>query len=279
VSSNASLRVAAVQMQCSPDGDDDRSRAAGLVGHAADQGATFVVLPELFASLGTGRAMRDAAEPLEGPTVSWARDLARGHGIWLLAGSLVERDGPDLYNTAPLISPEGELVAWYRKIHLFDVEVEGAGTHESDVFRGGDVLVIHSVGAASLGLTTCYDLRFPELFHALATRGVQVVAMPSAFTDATGQPHWEPLVRARAIENQLFVIAPDQCGTSPDGIARHGHSLVVDPWGRVLADAGDDEGVVVVDLDLDEVARTRRAIPNLANRRPQVYGSGSVGAD
>lgn len=279
------MRVAAVQMQCSPDGDSDRTRAAGLVEQAADQDATFVVLPELFASLGTGRAMRGAAESLEGPTVTWARDLAHDHAIWLLAGSFVERDGDDLYNTAPLISPEGELVAWYRKIHLFDVEVEGAGTHESDVFRGGDVVVTHRVGATGslgstvLGLATCYDLRFPELFHALATRGVQVVAMPSAFTDATGRPHWEPLVRARAIENQLFVIAADQCGTSPDGIPRHGHSLVVDPWGRVLADAGDDEGVVVVDLDLDEVARTRRAIPNLANRRPQVYGAGSVEVD
>jgi predicted amidohydrolase len=273
------MRVAAVQMQCSPAGDDNRTRAAGFVEQAADQGAAFVVLPELFASLGTGRAMRDAAEPLEGPTVTWARDLARGRGIWLLAGSFVERDGADLYNTAPLISPEGELVAWYRKVHLFDVELEGAGTHESDVFRGGDVVVTHPLGGASLGLTTCYDLRFPELFHALALRGVRVVAMPSAFTDATGGPHWEPLVRARSIENQLFVIAPDQCGTSPDGIPRHGHSLVVDPWGRVLADAGNEEGVVVVDLDLDEVARTRRAIPNLANRRPQVYGSGSVDAD
>jgi len=272
------VRAAAVQLQCSPDGDDNRRRAHALIEQATADGATFVVLPELFASLGPGRAMRDAAEPLDGTTVAWAREAARAHRTWLLAGSFVELDGDRLYNTSPLVSPDGALVAWYRKVHLFDVDVEGAGLHESEVFHGGDAVVGAVVGPGaggagswSLGLTTCYDLRFPELFRALALRGAQVVAMPSAFTDATGRPHWEPLVRARAIENQVFVIAPDQCGTSPDGIARHGHSLVVDPWGRVLADAGTDEGTVVVDLDLDEVARTRRAIPNLANRRPDVY--------
>lgn len=262
-------------MSCSPDGDDNRARAAALVGQAAADGAALVVLPELFASLGPGWAMREAAEVLDGPTVIWARETAERHGIWLLAGSLVERSGEHLYNTAPLISPGGDLAAWYRKVHLFDVDVDGAGTHESDVFDGGDSLVAHSVADATLGLATCYDLRFPELFTALALRGAEVVALPSAFTDATGRPHWEPLVRARAIENQVFVIAADQRGTSPDGIARHGRSLIVDPWGRVLADAGTGEGVITADLDLDEVARTRRAIPNLANRRPQTYGSGT----
>lgn len=266
------MRVAAVQMQCSGDGDDDRRRAATLVAHAATQGAELVVLPELFASLGTGRAMRAAAEPLDGVTVGWAREVSQAAAVWLVAGSFVERRGGDLFNTSALVSPSGELVAAYRKIHLFDVEVEGAGTHESEVFTPGAEVVLAPLDDLSLGMTTCYDLRFPELFRALTLRGAHVIVLPSAFTAATGAHHWEPLLRARAIENQVFVVAPDQCGTSPDGIARHGHSMVIDPWGRVLGDAGTDEDVLIVDLDLDEVSRARRAVPSLANRRPEAYG-------
>jgi predicted amidohydrolase len=268
------VRVAAVQMQCSSDRDDNFARAAQHVDEAVRERATFVVLPELFASLGSGRAMRDAAESVGGgATVAWARDLARRHGVWLAAGSFVERRDGQLFNTAPLISPAGELVDVYRKVHLFDVQVEGAGTHESDVFAAGEDLVLHDVDGVGVGMTTCYDLRFPELFRVLALRGARLVSMPSAFTAATGAAHWEPLVRARAIENQVFVIAPDQCGTSPDGIARHGHSLVVDPWGRVLGEGGTAECVVVAELDLDEIDRTRQAIPSLTNRRPDVYDS------
>jgi predicted amidohydrolase len=265
------MRVAAVQMQCGPDRDDNLARAARFVAQAGDADTTLVVLPELFASLGSGRVMRAAAEPLDGPTVAWARDCAQRHGIWLVAGSFVERDGERLFNTSPLIAPTGQLVAAYRKIHLFDVQVEGAGTHESDVFAAGDELVVRDVGDTAVGMATCYDLRFPELFRILTLRGARLIAMPSAFTAATGPPHWEPLVRARAIENGVFVVAPDQCGTSPDGIARHGHSVIVDPWGRVLAEGTDQESVVTADLDPDEIERARQAIPSLANRRPNTY--------
>jgi len=265
------MRVAAVQMQCTADLGGNLTRAAELIEEAVTQHASLAVLPELFASLGRGRAMCAGAEPVDGPIVRWAQDQARRHAIWLVAGSFVELDGDRLYNTAPLISPTGEVVATYRKIHLFDVDVEGAGSHESDVFAAGDEISSYVIDDTLVGLTTCYDLRFPELFRILALHGVRLVTMPSAFTAATGVAHWEPLVRARAIENQFFLVAPDQCGTSPDGIARHGHSLIVDAWGRVLAEAVDDETVIVADVDLAEADRARRSIPSLANRRPSVY--------
>lgn len=265
------MRVAAVQQICTETRDDNLVRAAARVDEAVDAGAALVVLPELFASLGSGRSMRAAAEPADGPTVAWARELAVRHAIWLVAGSFVEQADGQLFNTSPLVAPTGEVVATYRKIHLFDVDVEGAGTHESEVFAAGRELVVAPMAEVPIGLTTCYDLRFPELFRILALRGAGIVVLPSAFTAATGAAHWEPLVRARAIENQVFVIAPDQCGTSSDGIARHGHSLIVDPWGRVLGDGGTDEGVVVVDLELAEVERARRAVPSLAHRRPETY--------
>jgi predicted amidohydrolase len=264
-------------MQCDADRERDLATASQLIGQAADQGADLVVLPELFASLGPGHAMRAGAESMGGNTVSWAGEQAKRHSIWLVAGSFVEQAstvgerGDRLFNTSPLLAPNGELVATYRKVHLFDVDVEGAGMHESDVFTAGDALVAYDIDDTTLGLTTCYDLRFPEQFRLLALAGASVVAMPSAFTAATGAPQWEPLARARAIENQVFLIAPDQCGTSPDGIARHGHSMIVGPWGEVLATAGEDEAVIVADLDLSAVERARRSIPNLANRRPDVY--------
>jgi predicted amidohydrolase len=265
------MRVAAVQMCCRSDRDANLARAAELIAQAAGERASFVALPELFASLGPGRAMRAHAEGRDGPTMTWAAGQARDHRIWLLAGSFVERDGDRFYNTSALLTPEGDVVAWYRKIHLFDVAVDGAGTHESDGFAAGDEVVSSTVDDVSVGLTTCYDLRFPEVFRILALRGTHMIVMPSAFTAATGEPHWEPLVRARAIENQVFLVAPDQCGTSPDGIARHGHSMIVDPWGRVLAEGGRDETVVFADADLGAVVRARRSIPNLANRRPGSY--------
>jgi predicted amidohydrolase len=266
------MRVAAVQMHCRPDRAENLGVAAALVAQAARDQAELVVLPELFASLGTGRSMRDAAEPVHGPTVDWASELARHHRLWVAAGSFVERDGDQIFNTAPLLDPDGQLVATYRKVHLFDVEVDGAGMHESEVFSAGATATVVPVVGTHVGLTTCYDVRFPELYRALTLQGAEIVTLPSAFTAVTGAAHWEPLVRARAIENQVFVVAPDQCGTSPDGVARHGHSMIIGPWGDVLAARADGEGVIVADLDLAAVASARSAVPNLANRRPDVYG-------
>lgn len=269
------MRVAAVQMTARPDADESRGVAEGFVRSAADAGARLVVLPELFTALGRGPALREGAEPLDGPTTAWAGGLAAELGVWLLAGSFVERtEGPDgahFYNTSCLLSPEGALVASYRKIHLFDVDVPGAGMHESEVFSAGDELVTTEVDDTRIGLTTCYDLRFPEVYRILALRGATVVTLPSAFVAATGPAHWELLIRARAVEDQVFVVAPNQCGTTPDGTARYGHSVIVDPWGDVLAAGGDDEGVVVADLDPAMLARVRDRLPSLANRRPSAY--------
>lgn len=267
------MRVGAVQMHCSADRADDLARAATLLAEAADRGAELVVLPELFASLGRNADMRAAAEPLDGPTVAWASALAQQHRCSILAGSFVERDGEELFNTSCLLDPAGTLVAHYRKVHLFDVDVEGATSRESDSFSAGDDAVVATLpDGTKLGLTICYDLRFPELFRIEAIRGAQLIAVPSAFTAATGADHWELLVRARALENQVALIAAAQSGTSPDGVQRHGHALIVDAWGTVLAEApGEGDAVIVAEVDLDAMAQVRRRLPSLANRRPEAY--------
>jgi len=268
--------VAALQTWCGPDRQENLDRAADLVAAAADDGADLVVLPELFAALGRDADMRAAAEPLEGPTLAWASALAARHGIDLVAGSFVEADGDRLFNTSCLVGPDGALVAAYRKVHLFDIGVPGAASRESETFAAGPGPVVAPVGPLAsptvLGMTVCYDLRFPELFRIEALLGARLVTVPAAFTRATGEPHWELLLRARAVEDQVGVVAAAQWGTSPDGIVRHGHALVVDPWGTVLADAGPEgDGMAVADLDLAELEAVRRRLPSLANRRPEAY--------
>ncbi|MCD9624178.1 carbon-nitrogen hydrolase family protein [Rhabdothermincola salaria] len=271
------MRVAAVQLQCTPDGDAARGRAAELVARGASDGADLVVLPELFASLGRRAAMVEAAEPLHGPTVEWASRLARETGVWLVAGSFVERaDGGRLFNTSPLFAPDGRLVAHYRKVHLFDVTVDGAANRESDTFAAGDGPVVHTLdtlpAAPTVGLTVCYDLRFPELYRIEALLGASVVAVPAAFTAATGRAHWELLVRARAVESTMALVAADQWGEAPNGIVNHGRSMVVDAWGTVLAEAPEEgDTVVTADIDLRAQAELRERLPSLANRRPSAY--------
>jgi predicted amidohydrolase len=268
-------------MRCRPEPDANLTRASELVAEAARRDARLVVLPELFAHLGTGAVMRAAAEPADGPTTAWAAALAADLGLHLDATVLEVADDGAVYNTQVVVDPSGVVGARYRKIHLFDVDVPGAGLHESDVLTAGDEIVTVEVDGLTVGLSTCYDLRFPELYRILTLRGARVLLVPSAFTAATGPHHWEPLLRARAIESQAFVVAPDQCGVSPDGTARHGHSLIIDPWGRVVTEAGTDEAVLLAELDDDEVTRTRTAVPSLANRRAGAYrwpdGPGAVG--
>ncbi len=265
-----------MQTWCGEDRDENLGRAAGLIAEAAGSGAALVVLPELFAVLGRNAAMRAAAEPLHGPTLAWATEQARAHGVHLVAGSFVEADGDDLFNTSCLVDPSGTLVAAYRKVHLFDVGVEGAASRESDTFSAGPGPVVAALGegddAPRLGLTVCYDVRFPELYRIEALMGASIVTVPAAFTRATGEAHWELLLRARAVEDQVGIVAAAQWGTSPDGIVRHGHALVVDAWGRVLADAGPEgDGVAVADLDLAAIDAVRAQLPSLANRRPGSY--------
>jgi predicted amidohydrolase len=258
-------------MDSRPDRDGNLDAASRLVAAAVRDGAAFVALPEMFNLLGDRATLRAGAEPLDGPTQTWAAAVARDHGIHLLAGSMIEAAGEQRFNTSCLYAPDGARVATYRKVHLFDVSVPGAEFHESATVSAGDAVVVAPAGAIRLGLTICYDLRFPEEFRAQVRRGATAIALPSAFTATTGRDHWEPLLRARAIENQCFVVAPDQCGVPSAGPAWHGHSLIVDPWGAILAEAGTEPGFIVADLDLDRLAEVRRRLPALDHTRPEAY--------
>jgi predicted amidohydrolase len=272
------MRVAAIQCTASADRPRNLAAARKLVTAAAAEGAELVVLPELFSLYGNAATLRAGAEPLDGPTPTWAAEVAAEQGIWLVAGSFVEGVGRSRnHNTSLLVAPDGTVVALYRKLHLFDVDVPGAVVHESDAVSPGDDIVSATVtlddgGPLPIGLTICYDLRFPELFRALTLDGALVIVVPSAFAAATGPAHWETLVRARAIENQVFVVAADQVGIlSPDYTA-HGHSMIVGPWGTVMAEAPDGPGYVVADLDLAAQQEIRSLLPSLAHRRPDAYG-------
>jgi Predicted amidohydrolase len=267
------MRAAAVQLNSQEDKERNLEVAERLVRAAARDGAELVCLPERWNLLGDSATILDGAEPLDGPSLAAARSWASELGVHLLAGSIAERaEGQErLFNTSVLIGPDGEDVAAYRKIHMFDVEVEGTTFRESDHDQPGEEIVTASLDDFELGLSVCYDLRFPELYRILAVRGARVIAVPSAFTVPTGRAHWEVLLRARAIENQAFVVAPDQIGEAPPHFESYGHSAVVDPWGVVLAMAPDEECFVAADLDLAEQQRMREKLPALANRRPGAY--------
>ncbi len=267
------MRVAAIQLNSSDEVDRNLEVAEALVRAAAADGAELVVLPEKWSALAPGEILRDLAEPLDGPIVAACRGWARELGIALVAGSVSERvAGRELLaNTSLLIDPDGDIVATYRKIHMFDVEVGGITYRESEHELAGDEIVSADVGGLTVGLTICYDLRFPELFRILALRGASVITVPSAFTAATGRDHWEVLLRARAIENQLFVIGANHHGKAPPQFSSWGHSMVVDPWGRVLDVIADGDGHAIADLDLGELERTRERLPSLASRRASSY--------
>jgi len=238
---------------------------------AAADGADLVALPEKWSLLAAGEEMAAAAEPLDGPTLSAARGWARELGIHLLAGSISERGPEKAFNTSVLIGPDGSDLAVYRKIHLFDVEAGGVSYRESDHEEAGTEIVTAEADGVTVGLTVCYDLRFPELYRILAVRGACLIAVPSAFTLATGRDHWEVLLRARAIENQVFVVAPNQVGEAPPHYSSQGRSAIVDPWGVLLATAPDEECFIAADLDLAARDRVRESLPSLANRRPEAY--------
>ena len=269
------MRAAAVQLNSTEDRPANLSRAARLTRAASADGAALVVLPEHFDLRGSDEAYARAAEPLDGPTVEWARDLARDLGVDLVAGSFMERrEGHDKpANTSLHVGRDGELRGVYRKVHLFDVSVGGVDYGESASAEPGDELVVSDVAGTPIGLTVCYDLRFPELYRILALRGALIATVPANFTQVTGEAHWEVLLRARAIENQLFVVAAAQVGASPpeQGPA-YGNSLIADPWGEVLARAGaDEETFIAADLDFARLADVREKLPSLANRMPGAY--------
>jgi deaminated glutathione amidase len=277
------MRAAAVQLNARADKAANLEKADRLVRRAVADGASLVVLPEKWTAFGTGDDLRAAAEPIgAGEASAWASGVARELGIDLVAGSISERvEGEDkLRNTSLHYGPDGELRALYRKVHMFDVEVGGVQYRESDNEDPGDEAVLTATAdGVEIGLTICYDLRFPELFRVLAVEGARILTVPAAFTLTTTRDHWEPLVRARAIENQAFVIASNQIGEHPPNHRSGGRSMIVDPWGIVLAAAPDGECVITADLDLEAQAGIRDKLPSLANRRPTAYRrAAAVGA-
>ncbi len=271
------MRAAAIQLNSKADKARNLEVAERLVRAAAGDGAELVVLPEKWNLLGDSAALLSGSEPLDGPTMDAARSWARQLGVYLVAGSIAERvPGQEKsFNTSALIGPDGEIGATYRKIHMFDVDVGGVAYRESAHEEpGADLVTVPLAGdleGVTVGLTVCYDLRFPELYRILAVRGATVITIPSAFTLDTGKDHWDVLLRARAIENQAFVIAPNQIGEAPPHYRSYGRSAIVDPWGVILARAPDAECFVAADLDPELQARIRTELPSLANRRPGAY--------
>ena len=241
---------------------------------AAADGAELIVLPEKWTALGSEDDQRAAAQTLDGPAIEWARTTARELGVELVAGSILELvpGQQKLSNASVHIDAQGTVKAVYRKVHMFDVEVGGRVYRESEIEQAGDEIVTSRTAAGiELGMSICYDLRFPELYRILAVRGARIVTVPAAFTLATTRDHWETLVRARAIEDQVFVIAANQIGPHPAGQHSGGRSMIVDPWGVVLAQAQDRVGHIVAELDLERQGEIRASLPSLANRQPGVY--------
>jgi predicted amidohydrolase len=268
------LRAAAIQLNATADPAENLVVADRLTRAAAADGATLIVLPEKWTAMGSDEQLRHAAQTLDGPAVRWARAIARELGIELIAGSIVERVAgrEKLANTCVHVDPRGEIRAVYRKVHMFDVDVGGRSYRESDLEDPGEEIVESSTrDDVGLGMSICYDVRFPELYRILAVRGARVFPLPAAFTLATTRDHWETLLRARAIENQAFVVAANQTGEHPGAGHSGGRSMIVDPWGIVLAQAPDGVGHIVAELDLERQDEVRERLPALANRRADVY--------
>jgi predicted amidohydrolase len=265
------FKAACVQLNAGADVAANLGAAADGVRAAAAAGANFILLPEYAILLdGSGRVMREHSPPEpEHPAVPAFSALARETGAWLLVGSITVRvDGDLMANRSLLISAAGEIVARYDKIHMFDVTLPSGKTiRESSAYRPGDRLMLAETPWGRLGMTVCYDLRFPQLYRALAQAGAELLAIPASFQRETGKAHWHALVRARAIENGAYVLAPAMCGDHPNGRQTYGHSLIVDPWGEVLADGGEAPGLAVAEIEPARVRQVRGMIPSLEHDR------------
>lgn len=262
--------VTVAQMNTQDDLQANLDQAARFVAEAAQRGASLIAFPETMNYI--GRDYLQHAEPIPGPTTDRLCALAKEHGIWVHGGSLTELvPGGNPRNTSVLISPQGQLVARYSKLHMFDVVIEdGPSYRESAYSTPGQGLTVVRTPLGDLGLSICYDLRFCEEYRLLAMAGAQVLFVPASFTLNTGKDHWEPLLRARAIENGCYVVAPNQMGKKPKNMA-YGRSMVIDPWGNVIAQAPDRPGIILAEIDLDQIAAVRRQVPSLDNRREDLY--------
>jgi predicted amidohydrolase len=266
------MRAALIQMTSTDDLSANLDAARLGVENAVDQGADFIALPENFAFLRREGQPIPVAQGIDGEIIHSIRELAARHRVPILAGTFAEAvpDDHRAHNTSVLISADGAIEAVYRKIHLFDVDLSesgGGAFEESARFKPGEEVVVAETAFGKLGLSICYDLRFPELYREMANRGARLIVVPSAFAPQTGVAHWETLLRARAIENQAFVLAPAQCGQHSSDRASYGHSLIIDPWGRILAAAGEEPTVLVADCDLEAQDQIRANMPVLRHRR------------
>lgn len=274
VSGPQHLAIAAVQFSPKDDKIANIDKALALIDQAASSGARLVILPEVWTYMGDPERNLEHAEPIPGDLTHRLADRARRHGIYLHSGTFVELVEGDkrVRNTALVFNPDGEIVAKYRKVHMFDVNLDGvASFHESDTVAPGDEIVTFELDGVTVGLATCYDLRFPEIFRILALKGAEVILVPAAFTMTTGKDHWEVLVRARAIENQVYLVACNQFGQYMPGKWCYGRTMIVDPWGTVVATAPDLESVITAVVDRNYIQTIRRQIPSVANRQPAVY--------
>lgn len=267
------ITAAAIQMSSTPNKGENLDAAERLIRSAASSGADLIALPELWNCHGLEEVYWENAEPVPGPTTAFLGGLAGELGVYLLGGSILEGDSQPkkVHNTSTFFGPDGRMSAVYRKIHLFDVKAPDREYLESRTIAAGREIVTAKAGAATVGLSVCYDVRFPELYRLLALRGAEVLAVPAAFTLQTGKDHWELLLRARAVENQAYVVAPAQWGKKADGRWTYGRSIIVDPWGTVLSQCPDRDGYALATLDLDYLDRFREAFPALKNRRPETY--------
>lgn len=268
-------KIAIAQMDSGPHKEINLQKMEGMISEAAKQGVSFVAFPETSIVMpATGEDREADSEDIHGPSIARLSEAAKEAGIWLHCGSMPERIEGDKrsYNTSVVISPKGVIVGIYRKIHLFDIDMEGGpSVMESVSYAPGKDVVTVETDIGTLGLSICYDLRFPELFRMLVLNGARILVVPACFTADTGKEHWEPLLRARAIENQCYVLAPAQTGMKPRYRA-HGKSLVVDPWGTITACKADGEGLILSEVDMGRVESIRHSVPCLRNRRPDIYG-------
>lgn len=268
------MQAAVVQLHIEEDLDQNISKCVELTRQAVSAGAELVVLPEAIDYHGDKASVTDIKTDIPGPVTDRFATLAKELGIWLLAGSIHENipGSEHTYNTSVLFDRTGTEVARYRKIHLYDVHIPGrVEALESATIAPGNEIVTADIEGHKAGLTICYDIRFPELYRELADRGAELVFLPAAFMLFTGKDHWEPLIRARAIENQCFMLASGQQGVDKNGRATYGRSMIVDPWGTVLATAPDGDGFAIANLDFDKLEKTRSELPSLANRRKEVF--------
>jgi len=268
------LKIAVVQLNSKDDKQNNLNKATVFIEQAAEAGAELVSLPEYFNFMGSDSEKKNNAEQIpNGETTNLLNGLATKHGIYIHVGSILEKYTEEKsYNTSFIIGPDGKILDTYRKIHLFDIEIEDMPAYkESNTIKAGESPVLIDLPFGKAGLSICYDLRFTELYRNYAFNGAKILFIPAAFTLYTGMLHWEVLLRARAIENQCYVIAAAQFGSTELGKACYGSSMIIDPWGTVIARSPESEGFIITEIDKSYVKKARESIPCLTHRRPEVY--------